>query len=86
MSRRAASTFILLTVALDMLAMGMIAPVLPRLVASFMSDNASAAAQMLGWFGTVFAVAQFFCSPILGSMASAARMPAAASSPRPSAS
>ena len=29
MSRRAASTFILLTVALDMLAMGMIAPVLP---------------------------------------------------------
>jgi MFS transporter, DHA1 family, tetracycline resistance protein len=68
MSRRAASTFILLTVALDMLAMGMIAPVLPRLVASFMGDNASAAAQMLGWFGTVFAVAQFFCSPILGSL------------------
>jgi len=68
MSRRAASTFILLTVALDMLAMGMIAPVLPRLIASFMGDNASTAAQMLGWFGTVFAVAQFFCSPILGSL------------------
>jgi DHA1 family tetracycline resistance protein-like MFS transporter len=67
-SRRAASTFILMTVALDMLAMGMIAPVLPRLIASFMQDNASSAAQMLGWFGTVFAVMQFFCSPILGSL------------------
>jgi MFS transporter, DHA1 family, tetracycline resistance protein len=67
-SRRAAATFILLTVALDMLAMGMIAPVLPRLIASFMQDNAALAAQMLGWFGTVFAVMQFFCSPILGSL------------------
>ena len=67
-ARRAAATFILLTVALDMLAMGMIAPVLPRLVASFMQDNAASAAQMLGWFGTVFAVMQFFFSPILGSL------------------
>jgi MFS transporter, DHA1 family, tetracycline resistance protein len=67
-SRRAAATFILLTVALDMLAMGMIAPVLPRLIASFMRDDAASAAQMLGWFGTVFAVMQFFCSPVLGSL------------------
>jgi DHA1 family tetracycline resistance protein-like MFS transporter len=67
-ARRAAATFILLTVALDMLAMGMIAPVLPRLIASFMHDNAASAAQMLGWFGTVFAVMQFFFSPILGSL------------------
>lgn len=66
--RRAASTFILLTVALDMLAMGMIAPVLPRLIASFMPEDAVSAAQMLGWFGTVFAVMQFFFSPILGSL------------------
>jgi DHA1 family tetracycline resistance protein-like MFS transporter len=66
--RRAASAFILLTVALDMLAMGMIAPVLPRLIASFMHDDAVTAAQMLGWFGTVFALMQFFFSPILGSL------------------
>jgi DHA1 family tetracycline resistance protein-like MFS transporter len=66
--RRAAATFIFLTVTLDMLAMGMIAPVLPRLISSFMHNNAVTAAQMLGLFGTVFAVMQFFCSPILGSL------------------
>jgi DHA1 family tetracycline resistance protein-like MFS transporter len=66
--RRAAATFIFLTVTLDMLALGMIAPVLPRLIASFMSGNASSAAQMLGLFATVFAVMQFFFSPIIGSL------------------
>jgi MFS transporter, DHA1 family, tetracycline resistance protein len=66
--RRAAATFIFLTVTLDMLALGMIAPVLPRLIASFMSGNAASAAQMLGLFATVFAVMQFFFSPLLGSL------------------
>ena len=65
---RAAATFIFLTVTLDMLALGMIAPVLPRLIASFMANNAVGAAQMLGLFATVFAVMQFFFSPMLGSL------------------
>lgn len=63
-----AATFIFMTVMLDMLALGMIAPVLPRLIASFLHSDASAAAKMLGLFGTVFAGIQFFCSPILGSL------------------
>ena len=66
--RRAAASFIFLTITLDMLALGMIAPVLPRLIASFMGNNASGAARMLGYFGTVFAVMQFFFSPVLGSL------------------
>ncbi len=66
--RRAAATFIFLTVTLDMLAMGMIAPVLPRLISGFLHGDASHAAQMLGLFGTVFAVMQFFFSPVLGSL------------------
>ena len=66
--RRAAASFIFITIALDMLALGMIAPVLPRLIANFMSGNATGAAQMLGLFGTVFAVMQFFFSPVLGSL------------------
>jgi DHA1 family tetracycline resistance protein-like MFS transporter len=66
--RRAAATFIFLTVTLDMLALGMIAPVLPRLIASFMAGNTVGAAQMLGIFATVFAVMQFFFSPVLGSL------------------
>jgi MFS transporter, DHA1 family, tetracycline resistance protein len=66
--RRAAASFIFLTIALDMLALGMIAPVLPRLIASFMGGNVSGSARMLGIFGTVFAVMQFFFSPMLGSL------------------
>ncbi len=66
--RRAAAAFIFLTVTLDMLAMGMIAPVLPRLITGFLHGNEASAAQMLGLFGTVFAGMQFFFSPVLGSL------------------
>ena len=66
--RKAAAAFIFLTVSLDMLALGMIAPVLPRLIASFLHNNTASAAEMLGIFGTVFAGVQFFFSPILGSL------------------
>ena len=66
--RRAAATFIFLTVVLDMLAMGMIAPVLPRLITGFLHGDVSRAATMLGLFGTVFAGMQFFFSPVLGSL------------------
>jgi DHA1 family tetracycline resistance protein-like MFS transporter len=67
-TRAPAATFIFLTVMLDMLAMGMIMPVLPRLIESFLRGDASAAAKMLGLFGTVFAAMQFFFSPVLGSL------------------
>jgi DHA1 family tetracycline resistance protein-like MFS transporter len=60
--------FIFFTVALDMLAMGMIAPVLPRLIVSFLHGNTVDGAQVLGLFGTLFAVMQFFFSPVLGSL------------------
>jgi DHA1 family tetracycline resistance protein-like MFS transporter len=66
--RRAAASFIFLTIALDMIALGMIAPVLPRLIAGFMGGNVADSARMLGIFGTVFAVMQFFFSPVLGSL------------------
>jgi MFS transporter, DHA1 family, tetracycline resistance protein len=66
--RRAAAAFIFFTVSLDMLALGMIAPVFPRLIESFLHGNTSTAAQMLGLFGTVFAMMQFFFSPIVGSL------------------
>jgi DHA1 family tetracycline resistance protein-like MFS transporter len=60
--------FIFATVVLDMLALGMIAPVLPKLVESFLGGDTSQAAKMLGLFGTTFAVMQFFFSPVLGSL------------------
>src|SRR3984957_8926167 len=66
--RRAAAAFIFFTVTLDMLALGMIAPVLPRLIEGFLHGDTSNAAKMLGLFGTVFAAMQFFFSPIVGSL------------------
>src|SRR6476660_667189 len=64
--RKAAVVFIFITATLDMLALGLIAPVLPKLVLNFLGGNASSAAKMFGIFGTVFALMQFFFSPVLG--------------------
>ena len=64
--RRAAVIFILVTVTLDMLAIGLIAPVLPKLVLDFLGGDAPNAAKMFGIFGTVFALMQFLFSPVLG--------------------
>jgi DHA1 family tetracycline resistance protein-like MFS transporter len=65
-NRQAATAFIFVTVMLDMLALGLIAPVLPKLILDFRGGNSVSAANWLGWFGTIFALMQFFCSPILG--------------------
>lgn len=59
-------TFILVTVTLDVLAMGLIIPVLPKLILDFLGGNMSHAADWNGWFALVFALMQFFCSPVLG--------------------
>lgn len=73
--RRAAAIFIFFTVALDMLALGMIAPVLPRLIESMIhapllagGDRTAQASQILGVFATLFAAMQFFFSPVIGSL------------------
>jgi DHA1 family tetracycline resistance protein-like MFS transporter len=64
--RRGAVIFIFITVMLDMLSLGMIAPVLPSLVAGFVGHDAVRTAEMYGLFGTVWALMQFFASPVLG--------------------
>ncbi len=64
--RRGATIFIFVTVLIDMLTFGMIGPVLPKLIASFVGDNYSHAAQIIGIFATVWALMQFVCSPLLG--------------------
>src|SRR3981081_1848045 len=66
--RKAALTFIFVTVLIDMLAFGMIIPVLPILVQNFVGGNAARAAQMYGLFGTAWALMQFIFSPVQGSL------------------
>ncbi len=64
--RRAAFVFIFITILFDMMALGLIMPILPKLIASFVDNDAAAAAKVFGVFGTVWALMQFFFSPLLG--------------------
>lgn len=65
--RQAAIAFIFVTAVLDIVAMGIIIPVLPSLIEEFAGSNADA-----GWINGVFialwAFMQFICSPIIGSL------------------
>src|SRR5262249_14282640 len=60
--RRAALAFIFVTALLDMLALGVIVPVLPRLVVDFEAGDPARAAEVLGVFGTVWALMHLECS------------------------
>ena len=65
--RTAAMPFIMLTTLIDMLAIGLIIPVLPALVGSFTGSQADQAF----WYGVVtfaFGLANFFASPVLGAV------------------
>jgi MFS transporter, DHA1 family, tetracycline resistance protein len=66
--RRAAFVFIFVTVLLDMLAIGIIIPVLPKLVVEFVGGNTESAATIVGLFGTAWALMQFVFSPIQGAL------------------
>lgn len=66
--RRAAFAFVFVTVLLDMFAIGLIIPVLPNLVKSFMGGDDARAAGILGIFGTAWALMQFLSMPVLGSL------------------
>jgi DHA1 family tetracycline resistance protein-like MFS transporter len=66
--RRAALPFVLVTVLLDTLGVGLIIPVGPRLVASFLNDDLERASH---WFGALFALyslMQFVFAPVLGGL------------------
>src|SRR5437879_13370966 len=65
-SRPASVVFMFSTVMLDMLALGLIAPVLPKLVLSFLNNDMTRAANWNGIFLTVFAAMQFLFSPVIG--------------------
>jgi len=51
-----------------MLALGMIVPVLPKLVVTFEGGDTASAARIYGLFGTVWALMQFIFSPVLGAL------------------
>ncbi len=65
--RQAGMGFIMITVLIDMLSIGVIVPVLPALVGSFTANPA----EQTYWYTAIsaaFAIASFFGSPILGAL------------------
>jgi MFS transporter, DHA1 family, tetracycline resistance protein len=66
--RGAAVAFIFVTVLLDMLALGVVIPILPKLIESFVDNDTASAARIFGLFGTAWALMQFVFSPLLGGL------------------
>jgi len=66
--RRAAVFFIFVTVLLDILALGLIIPVLPLLIEDFRGGDTALAARTIGVFAAVWSGVQFFAAPVLGGL------------------
>ncbi|MEM9365403.1 MAG: TCR/Tet family MFS transporter [Planctomycetota bacterium] len=66
--RAAAMAFILLTLFIDILAIGIIIPVLPGLVKQFLGGSEGAAGLYVGLIAAVYSAMQFLCAPIVGAI------------------
>jgi DHA1 family tetracycline resistance protein-like MFS transporter len=66
--RRSAFAFIFVTVLLDMLALGIIIPVLPGLIVTMTGGDTASAARIFGLFGVAWAAMQFVFSPVIGGL------------------
>ncbi len=67
-ARPAALTFVFALVVMDVVAMGIVIPVLPKLVEAFKGGDTAAAARVYGVFGTAWSVMQFVSMPVLGAV------------------
>jgi DHA1 family tetracycline resistance protein-like MFS transporter len=64
--RSPAVAFIFVTMVLDWLVVGIISPVIPKLLVEFRGGDVTSASAIAGLFATSFALVQFFASPVLG--------------------
>ncbi len=67
-SRAAAVPFILVVLFLDTLGIGVVLPVLPRLIASFVHGDLADGSRWFGWFGAVYAAMQLLFAPMMGAL------------------
>ncbi|WP_343715147.1 TCR/Tet family MFS transporter [Inquilinus sp.] len=65
---QAAVAFVCVTILLDILAVGLMVPVLPRLIVEFEGGDVERAAVISGLFGLAWAAMQFLASPVLGAL------------------
>lgn len=66
--RNAALGFIFVTILVDVIGLGIIIPVLPRLIGQLTGGGLSQASQYGGWLMFSYAIMQFLCSPVLGGL------------------
>lgn len=66
--RPAAMAFILLTLFIDVLGIGIVIPVLPSLIKEFVGGNNDIASWYVGIIGASYAFSQFIFAPILGAL------------------
>ena len=60
--------FILITVFIDMLGIGIIIPILPELIREFVGGGSALAGRWYGILAATYAVTQFFFAPLLGAL------------------
>ena len=65
-ARTPALAFILITVTLDILGIGLIVPILPKLVKQFSGGDTAAASHAAGWLSALYSLMQFAFAPLLG--------------------
>jgi len=65
---RYALAVVIITICIDMTGLGMIIPVLPKLIASLTGEGLSGAARYGGWLFFVYAAMQFLCAPAIGNL------------------
>ena len=65
---KAGLAFILITVLMDVLSLGLVIPITAKLVKELAGNNPIDAASYVGWFGTIWACMQFFSSPLMGAL------------------
>ncbi len=68
LNRNAALGFIFLTLLIDVTGLGIIIPVLPKLIEELIHGNISVASQYGGWLTFAYAIMQFLFSPFLGNL------------------
>ena len=66
--RGPALVFIFITLLLDVIGLGIIIPVVPKLIEQLIDGNLSEAASYGGWLTSAYAVMQFIFSPVLGGL------------------
>ncbi|WP_303309790.1 TCR/Tet family MFS transporter [Hymenobacter sp. BT730] len=66
--RSAALGFIFITILVDVIGLGIIIPVMPRLIEQLTGGGLSEASQYGGWLTFSYAIMQFLCSPVLGGL------------------